>query len=139
MKKKTILILFCVLTVIARAQVKQVPITKLEISYDKSLHLIFDKNVKYINGALDIVAKTNETLPYIVKVNVNNENFEGSRGLSIITADGIFHSFELVYKKDVAYSAYYENASASRVVTNINVATDKSTHLIFPSKIVYLR
>jgi len=137
MKKKTILILFCVLTVIARAQVKQVPITKLEISYDKSLHLIFDKNVKYINGALDIVAKTNETLPYIVKVNVNNENFEGSRGLSIITADGIFHSFELVYKKDVAYSAYYENASASRVVTNINVATDKSTHLIFPSKIVY--
>lgn len=138
MKKKKILMLLCAFTtLLLNAQVKQVLTIRLEISYDKTLHLIFDNNVKYIDAAPDIVAESIASLPNIVKVKVNNENFVGSRGLSIITSDGVFHSFELVYKEDVGYSTYYDNKNDSTIKTIINVTTDKSTHLIFPKKIMY--
>lgn len=135
--KSKLTILLLALAIIASAQVKQVPTKRLEISFDKTLHLVFDSNVKYITGSSDIVGEVTESLPYIVKVVVNNANFVGTRGLSVITADGVFHSFELAYNEDVPYFTFYESDKSNRVVTTINVTTDKFTHLIFPSKIVY--
>lgn len=134
--KSRLTILILAIAIIATAQVKQVPTKRLEISYDKTLHLVFDSNVKYITGSPDIVGEVAESLPHIVKVVVNQANYIGTRGLSVITADGVFHSFELAYNEDVPYFTFYES-DKSRVITNINVATDKYTHLIFPSKIVY--
>ena len=134
--KLKITVILCALVMVASAQ-KKVSATKLEISYDKTLHLIFDNKVKYIDAEKkDIVAEIIPTLNNIVRVKVNNENFKGSRGLSVITADGIFHSFELTFKEDVDYSTYL-NTNDSCIKTIINVTTDKSTHLIFPKKIIY--
>lgn len=137
MKRKLITLLLCGFTMLAMSQVKQVNTKRLEISYDKTLHLVFDNNVKYIDCAQDIVAEKNEKLQNIVKVVVDTENYEGARGLSVITADGVFHSFEVVYKKNVQYSTYYDNKKDSAVTTDINVTTNISTHLIFPSRVIY--
>ena len=124
-------------TLLGSAQVKKIKTKRLEISYDKTLFLIFDKNVKYIDGSKDIVAEINPTLFNIVKIKVNNENFVGTRGLSVVTSDGEFHSFELVYNSAVSYSTFYANKNDSSIQTTINVTNDKSTHLIFPKKIIY--
>jgi conjugative transposon TraN protein len=137
MIKKISIILLCAFTGCVNAQVKQVATKRLEISYDKTLHIIFDNNVKYIDATQDIVPEINPTLPNIVKVKVNNENFTGTRGLSIITSDGAFHSFEVVYNANVKYSTYYAAKKDSSIQTTINVTTNKSTHLIFPHKVIY--
>src|SRR5659263_723933 len=103
MKTKFVTILLCAFTVLASARVKKVSTTRLEISFDKTLHLVFDSKVKYIDGATDIQAEIVPNLPNIVKVVVTQENYKGTRGLSVITADGVFHSFELTFKEDVDY------------------------------------
>jgi len=135
MKKLKFTFILCLLAVLAGAQ-KKVAVKRLEISYDKTLHLIFNTNVKYVDAKTDIVAEIVPALNNIVRVRVNNENFVGSRGLSVITADGVFHSFELTFKEDVDYSTFSISGD-SCIKTAVNVTTDKSTHLIFPKKIIY--
>jgi conjugative transposon TraN protein len=139
MRKYITLLLYIYISVSSFAQkLNKVEPVRLCASYDKSLHLIFDSSVKYVDaGSNDIVANITPGINNIVRVKVNNENYVGTAGLSVITSDGVFHSFEIEYRKDVDYTTYYANKKDSSVITNINVAYDKSTHLIFPEKIRY--
>jgi conjugative transposon TraN protein len=119
------------------AQVHQVSAKFLEISYDKSLHIVFDNNVKYVDAAPDISVTIVPDHQNIVRVRADQEDFTGTRNISIVTWDGVFHSYQLIYRKKVKYSTHYETKADSSIVTSINVADNKSTHIIFPSKISY--
>jgi len=132
-----LLTLFSISIFSSHAQLNKVKATPLAISFDKSIHIVFDNSIKYVDGAPGISASVVPNIDNMVKITCQEENFPGTRNVSVLTWDGVFHSFKLQYKDTVAYTTYYNNNKDSIVVNKINVSSDKSSHIIFPSKVIY--
>ena len=109
------------------------------ISYDKTLHFIFSTSIRYFDvGNSDKVAVDKpDNVKNVLRVKAQERNFIGNTNLSVVTADGAFHSYMLSYNDDPKYS-YIREDNKYIQPQMIKVCNDKSTHLIFPDKIKYV-
>ena len=109
----------------------------IDISYDKTLHLVFPTEVKYCSvGNDNILAEKVAVQPNIVRVMAAERGFVGETNLSIVTADTKFYSYEVSYR-DLDTESYKKIGQKYEEPHVLPVGKDKLMNLIFPDKIIY--
>ena len=75
----------------------------IEVTFSKTVHILFPSEVKYVDlGSYDIIADKATGAENVVRIKSAVKGFEGETNFSVITADGCFHSFNVVYKNEPA-------------------------------------
>jgi conjugative transposon TraN protein len=78
----------------------------MEVTYDKTSHLIFPTAIRYVDlGSEYLIAGKAEDAENVLRVKASVRNFEPETNFSVITNDGRFYSF------NVYYSSYPEAIS----------------------------
>ncbi len=105
--KPIIFILFFIstLTVLAQSDHTKVipknnviPSYCIEVTYDKTVHLIFPSGIAYIDlGSSNIIAGKAEGAENVVRVKAAVKDFAGETNFSVITDEGSFYSFIVNY------------------------------------------
>lgn len=92
---------------------------KLEVTYDKTSHLIFPTAIRYVDlGSEFLIAGKADDAENVLRVKASVKDFEPETNFSVITNDGRFYGF------NVYYSAYPEAMSFDLV--NMQKALDKA-------------
>ncbi|MGX1752867.1 conjugative transposon protein TraN [Sphingobacterium sp. NPDC055346] len=79
---------------------------KMEVTYDKTSHLIFPTAIRYVDlGSEYLIAGKAEDAENVLRVKASVRDFEPETNFSVITNDGRFYSF------NVYYSSYPEALS----------------------------
>ena len=109
------------------------------ISYDKTLHLIYSTSIRYFDIGSDakVAVDRPEDVKNVIRVKAQERNFTGNTNLSVVTSDGVFHSYTLCYRENPEKS-YIREGSKYVEPRKIAVCKNNSTHLIFPGKIKYI-
>ena len=80
---------------------RMIPPYALEVTFDKTVHIIFPSAVSYVDlGSLNIVAGKATGAENVVRVKAALKDFESETNLAVITADGSFYSFNIRYAED---------------------------------------
>jgi len=75
-----------------------IPPYNLEVTYDKTVHVIFPSAVKYIDlGSANIIAGKAESAENVVRIKASVKGFENETNFSVITDEGSFYSFNVKY------------------------------------------
>ena len=76
---------------------------RIEVTFQKTVHILFPSEVKYVDlGSFDIIADKATGAENVVRIKAAVKGFEGETNFSVITADGCFYSFNVVYKDEPA-------------------------------------
>lgn len=71
---------------------------KVEVTFAKTVHILFPSEVKYVDlGSIDIIAGKATGAENVVRVKAAVKDFPGETNFSVITADGCFYSFDVTY------------------------------------------
>ena len=71
---------------------------RVEVAFDKTVHILFPSAVKYVDlGSTDIIAGKSDGVENVVRVKAAVEGFSEETNFSVITSDGTFYSFIVVY------------------------------------------
>ncbi|MCQ4775922.1 DUF4138 domain-containing protein, partial [Lacrimispora saccharolytica] len=72
--------------------------------FQKTVHILFPSEVKYVDlGSFDIIADKATGAENVIRIKAAVKGFEGETNFSVITADGCFYSFNVVYKDEPAW------------------------------------
>jgi conjugative transposon TraN protein len=78
-----------------------IPSYYLEVTYDKTVHLIFPSSISYIDlGSSNIIAGKAEGAENVVRVKAAVKDFENETNFSVITDEGSFYSFIVNYSEN---------------------------------------
>ncbi len=78
----------------------------MNVTYDKTSHLIFPSNIRYVDLGSDfIIAEKANDAENVLRIKASVKDFEPETNFSVITNDGKFYNF------NVYYSSYPENLS----------------------------
>ena len=73
----------------------------LEVSFYKTVHIVFPAAVKYVDlGSTDIIAGKADGVENVIRVKAAIERFVTETNFSVITSDGSFYSFNVVYSDE---------------------------------------
>ena len=76
---------------------------RIEVTFRKTVHILFPSEVKYVDlGSFDIIADKATGAENVVRIKAAVKGFERETNFSVITADGCFYSFNVVYKDEPA-------------------------------------
>ena len=76
---------------------------RIGVPFSKTVHILFPSEVRYVDlGSTDIIAGKADGVENVVRVKAAVRNFPGETNFSVITADGCFYSFNVVYKNEPA-------------------------------------
>lgn len=79
-----------------------IPPYNLEVTFDKTVHVIFPSAVKYIDlGSPNIIAGKAEAAENVVRVKSTIKGFENETNFSVITDEGSFYSFNVKYANEL--------------------------------------
>ncbi len=77
-----------------------IPSYYLEVTYDKTVHLIFPSGISYIDlGSSNIIAGKAEGAENVVRVKASVKDFNEETNFSVITDEGSFYSFIVNYSE----------------------------------------
>lgn len=80
-----------------------IPSYYLEVTYDKTVHLIFPSAISYIDlGSSNIIAGKAEGAENVVRVKAAVKDFKEETNFSVITDEGSFYSFIVNYSENPA-------------------------------------
>lgn len=80
---------------------------KLEVSYHKTSHLIFPAPIRYVDlGSESIVAGKAENAENVLRVKAAISDFPETTNFSVITDDGKFYNFAVLYNPNAATFSY---------------------------------
>ena len=75
-----------------------IPPHGLEVTYDKTVHVIFPAEVRYVDlGSPDLIAGKADGAENIIRVKATVRNFPNETNMSVITEDGSFYTFNVKY------------------------------------------
>ncbi|MBW8327324.1 MAG: conjugative transposon protein TraN [Prolixibacteraceae bacterium] len=78
-----------------------IPSYNLEVTYDKTVHLIFPSGVSYIDlGSSNIIAGKADGAENVVRVKAAVKGFKEETNFSVITDEGSFYSFIVNYSEN---------------------------------------
>lgn len=131
------LVLWCVSTF--AQYLKPGAIMQIGISYDKTLHFIYSTSIKYfdVGDSNKVAVDKPEDVNNVIRLKSQERNFSGTTNLSVVTSDGVFHSYMLRYEDKPKFS-YIREGKTYVEPQKIDVCSENSTHLIYPSKIKYI-
>ena len=73
---------------------RMIPPHGLEVTYDKTVHVIFPAEVRYVDlGSPDLIAGKADGAENVIRVKATTEGFPGETNFSVICEDGSFFSF----------------------------------------------
>lgn len=121
-----IALVFCIKLPVLAQDTTKAPLTlgkiepyKMEVTYDKTSHLIFPTAIRYVDlGSEYLIAGKAEDAENVLRVKASVKDFDTETNFSVITNDGRFYSF------NVYYSTYPEALSYDLV--NMQKSTDKA-------------
>lgn len=77
---------------------QMIPPHGLEITYDKTVHLIFPSSVKYVDlGSTNLIAGKADGAENVIRVKATTKHFKKETNMSVITEDGNFYTFNVKY------------------------------------------
>ena len=77
---------------------RMIPPHGLEITYDKTVHIIFPAPVRYVDlGSTDLLAGKADGAENVICVKAATKHFRQETNMSVITEDGNFYSFNVKY------------------------------------------
>ncbi|MDY3103620.1 MAG: conjugative transposon protein TraN [Prevotella sp.] len=80
---------------------RMIPPHELEVSYEKTVHLLFPSEVRYVDlGSPNIIAGKAEDAGNVIRVKAAVRNYKGETNMSVITEDGAFYSFNVRYAEE---------------------------------------
>ncbi len=80
---------------------KVIPPYGLEVTFDKTVHIIFPAAVRYVDlGSTKIIAGKAEGAENVIRIKAAVRNFEDETNFSVITDDGNFYSFNVRYVQE---------------------------------------
>lgn len=80
---------------------KVIPPYGLEVTFDKTVHIIFPAAVRYVDlGGTKIIAGKAEGAENVIRIKAAVRNFEDETNFSVITDDGNFYSFNVRYVQE---------------------------------------
>ncbi len=73
----------------------------LEVTYDKTVHIIFPSAVKYVDlGSPNLIAGKADGAENVIRVKSTVENFRDETNMSVITDNGNFYTFNVRYAEE---------------------------------------
>ena len=70
----------------------------LEITYDKTVHVIFPSPIKYVDlGSTNLIAGKADAAENVIRVKAAKKHFRDETNMSVITEDGNFYTFNVRY------------------------------------------
>ena len=73
---------------------------KMEVTYDKTSHLIFPTGIRYVDlGSEYLIAGKAEDAENVLRVKAAVRDFEPETNFSVITNDGRYYSFDVYYSR----------------------------------------
>ena len=70
----------------------------LEITYDKTVHIIFPAPIKYVDlGSTNLIAGKADGADNVIRVKAAQKHFRNETNMSVITEDGNFYTFNVKY------------------------------------------
>lgn len=80
---------------------RMIPAHELEVTYDKTVHIIFPSAVRYVDlGSPNLVAGKAEVAENVIRVKAALRGFSKETNLGVITDDGSFYSFNVKYAEE---------------------------------------
>jgi len=80
---------------------RMIPPYGLEVTFDKTVHIIFPSAVRYIDlGSANIIAGKADGSENVIRVKAAVKGFETETNFSVITDEGSFYSFNVKYAAD---------------------------------------
>ena len=77
---------------------RMIPPHGLEVTYDKTVHIIFPSSVRYVDlGSPNLIAGKADGAENVIRVKATVKNFHQETNLSVITEDGSFYTFNVKY------------------------------------------
>ena len=74
---------------------------KIEVTFGKTVHILFPTEVRYVDlGSNNIIAGKADGVENVVRVKAAVKEIPGETNFSVITGDGSFFSFNVVYKEE---------------------------------------
>lgn len=129
--------LFIVASKTFAQQIDELAATPVEICYEKTLHIVFPTEIKYLSTGNDnILAEKVSSCPNVVRIIASEENFDGETNLSVVTADTKFYTYSVRYSAKPV-ETYIKIGENYKEPHRIPVGSDKNMFLIFPGKIIY--
>ena len=99
---------------------------KMEVTYDKTSHLIFPSGIRYVDlGSEYLIAGKAEDAENVLRVKASVRDFDAETNFSVITNDGRFYSF------DVYYSPYPEALSYDLLAMQKSVDKANGNDVLF--------
>lgn len=79
---------------------------KMEVTYNKTTHLLFPSPIRYVDlGSENLIANKVDDVANVLRVKASVRDFEEETNFSVVTEDGKFYCF------DVLYSSYPDTLS----------------------------
>ena len=73
---------------------RMIPPHGLEVTYDKTVHILFPAAVKYVDlGSEDLIAGKADGAENVIRVKAAVKSFKKETNMSVITEDGSFYTF----------------------------------------------
>lgn len=77
---------------------QMIPPHGLEITYDKTVHIIFPASIKYVDlGSTNLIAGKADGADNVIRVKATKKHFRYETNMSVITEDGNFYTFNVKY------------------------------------------
>ena len=77
---------------------QMIPPHGLEITYDKTVHVIFPSPIKYVDlGSTNLIAGKADGAENVIRVKAARKHFRNETNMSVITGDGNFYTFNVKY------------------------------------------
>lgn len=77
---------------------RMIPPHGLEITYDKTVHIIFPAPVKYVDlGSTNLIAGKADGAENVIRVKATKKHFREETNMGVITEDGNFYTFNVKY------------------------------------------
>ena len=77
---------------------RMIPPHGLEITYDKTVHIIFPAPVKYVDlGSTNLIAGKADGAENVIRVKAAKKHFREETNMGVITEDGNFYTFNVKY------------------------------------------
>lgn len=73
---------------------RMIPPYGLEVTYDKTTHIIFPSSVRYVDlGSSNLIAGKADGAENVIRVKATVKNFREETNMSVITESGSFYTF----------------------------------------------
>ncbi|MEQ2436036.1 conjugative transposon protein TraN [Phocaeicola vulgatus] len=74
---------------------------RIGVPFNKTVHILFPSEVRYVDlGSTDIIAGKADGVENVVRVKAAVKDFTEETNFSVITGDGSFYSFSVVYEEE---------------------------------------